>query len=59
MPGCVQLHYKKDQIESCLLGWARIFIRELARLDIYLLPLRVYIAVARSAKGCNMLKFVR
>ena len=25
MPSCAQLHYKKDQIESCPLGWARNF----------------------------------
>ncbi len=25
MPSCAQLHYKKDQIESCPLGWTRLF----------------------------------
>ena len=25
MPGCAQLHYKKDQIEACPLGWTRLF----------------------------------
>lgn len=25
MPSCAQLQYKKDQIESCSLGWTRLF----------------------------------